>query len=155
MCPAGHAAEQAWKDLVGAKPTEPGEFVLHLLSKDHGWLAAYFDAMARISSAQQAHFVQGDRLRNIYEAYRSAPATLPTVRRKASSQEMLRSCVLLTRLQWQADGEPPVPGSLQVWKEILSRKSNANNTAGLGGNPSAPQLPLKQLPRSLGRLLRL
>jgi hypothetical protein len=136
--PGGHAAEQEWNELVGASPTSPGEFALHLVSRDHGWLAAYFDAMARISSAQQAHFVQNDRLKNIYEAYLSASRNSQNTAGQGVFTRNSPLLVLLARLQWQADGEPPVPGSLQVWKEILSRKSNSNNTRGKAASLLAP-----------------
>src|SRR6267378_4375042 len=47
VVPGGPGAESAWKDLVGASPDSPGEFVQKLLAKDRGWLAAYFDALSR------------------------------------------------------------------------------------------------------------
>ena len=36
MVPGGAAAEQAWKELVGAGPESPGEFVADLMAKDKG-----------------------------------------------------------------------------------------------------------------------
>jgi hypothetical protein len=33
--------------------------------------------------------------------------------------------LLLTRLQWEPDGEPHVPGNLEVWKEILRQKTDS------------------------------
>jgi len=68
--PGGTAAEPAWKDLVGASPASPGDFVVHLLAKDNGWLAVYFDALARINPEQQAHLTQSPRLKHLYEAFR-------------------------------------------------------------------------------------
>src|SRR5579872_6770797 len=47
--PGGVAAEADWKDLVGASPRSPGDFVTKLLARDNGWLAVYFDSFARIS----------------------------------------------------------------------------------------------------------
>ena len=72
VVPGGPAAEPAWRELVGASPKSSGEFVSHLLTRDRGWLAAYFDAMARISSEQQAHFNDPARLKAVYDAYKSA-----------------------------------------------------------------------------------
>lgn len=121
--PGGAAGEQAWKELVGASPKSSGEFVNHLLTKDRGWMAAFFDAMSRIGSEQQAHFNDPARLKHLYEAYASAArfshngAAEGVFPRNASLLE------LLTRLQWQADGEPKIPGSLEVWKTIVNRKS--------------------------------
>jgi hypothetical protein len=127
VLPGGPAAEQAWKELVGANPKSPGDFVSHLLLKDRGALAAYFDAMARIGSAQQAHFTDASRLKQLYEAYASVSRT---AHNNASEGVFARNAALLellTRLQWQADGAPQVPGGLNAWKEIATRKVTANS----------------------------
>jgi hypothetical protein len=125
--PAGPGAERAWQELVGAAPNFPGEFVVHLLARDHGWLAAYFDALSRVSPEQQVHLAENDRLKRLYEAYRSAPRNTSNV--NATAGFFPRNAgllLLLTRLQWQADGEPQVPGSLEIWKEILTQRSKSN-----------------------------
>ncbi|PYV52830.1 MAG: hypothetical protein DMG98_22915, partial [Acidobacteria bacterium] len=49
IVPGGTEVESAWKDLVGASPASPAEFVSKLLAKDKGWLAAYFDALSRVN----------------------------------------------------------------------------------------------------------
>jgi len=59
----GTLAEAGWKDLVGVGSDSPGEFVVRLLSKDNGWLAAYFDSLSRVNQVQQAHFTEARRLR--------------------------------------------------------------------------------------------
>ncbi|MGC1460936.1 MAG: hypothetical protein WA802_01965 [Terracidiphilus sp.] len=125
--PGGPAAEQAWQELVGASPKSSGEFVEHLVSRDHGWLAAYFDAINRTTPAQQAHLVQPARLKTLYEAYRLGSHDSQNSAAEGVFSRNGGLLVLLTRLQWQPDGEPLVPGSLQVWKEILSGKSNQIN----------------------------
>jgi hypothetical protein len=125
--PASASAEGAWKDLVGASPSSSGEFVNHLLAKDHGWLLAYFDALSRVSPAQQAHFTEGKRLSRLYEAYRSAPRDSSVT--NAARGVFPRNSgllVLFTRMQWEPDGEPEVPGNLQIWKETLTGKSKWN-----------------------------
>src|SRR5271170_5922157 len=71
LVPGGAAAESAWKDLVGVSPGSPGDFVVRVLSQDRGWLAAYFDTLARVGQTQAAHFTQGPRLRDLYEAFRT------------------------------------------------------------------------------------
>ncbi len=124
MTPGGEAASNAWQSLVGASPHSPGEFVSHLLAKDQGWLAAYFDAMSRISPAQQAHFADSDRLKRVYDAYRSAS---PTV--SAASGVFPRNgglLLLLTRLQWDASGAPVVPGSAGLWQGILVKEEKSH-----------------------------
>ena len=48
VVPGGN--DQGWEELAGASPRSPGEFVSHLLARDNGWLAAYFDVMSRLCS---------------------------------------------------------------------------------------------------------
>ena len=124
--PGGEAAASAWESLVGVSPHSPGEFVNRLLAKDQGWLAAYFDALARVSPEQQVRLTQGDRLKRLYGAYRSG---VPNV--DAASSVFPRNStllLLLTRLQWDSAGEPLVPGSLSVWQEVLARERNLHHT---------------------------
>ncbi len=122
--PGGENAGHAWEELVDASPKSPGEFIVHLIEKDHGWLAAYFDAMSRLDREQQAHLVAGSRLKDMYEAYRS---TAPTISATAGvfpkNADLL---MLLTRLQWQANGDAKIPGSLAVWLEILSQEARSS-----------------------------
>jgi len=120
VVPGGAAAESDWEELVGASPRSPGEFVIHLMTKGQGWLAAYFDALSRLSPAQQAHLTQGDRLKHLYDAYRSAAPTL-----SAATGVFPRNAgllLLLTRLQWDATGKPQVPGSPALWQGVLARQ---------------------------------
>ena len=120
VVPGGAAAEEQWRDLAGASPDSPGEFVSHLLSKDNGWLAAYFDALARTTPDQQARFTQSARLRRCYEALRGKEA------RPSANASVFRPnpdlVFLTTRLQWDADGQPHVPGGLQAWRHILNER---------------------------------
>ncbi len=118
VVPAG--AQKAWEDLVGATPHSPGEFVLHLLSKDDGWLAAYFDVLSRLSQTQQAHFADGNRLKRLYNAYRTtAPSFNAAFGVFPRNADLL---VLLTSLTWDPSGDIQVPGGIGVWREILSKK---------------------------------
>ena len=75
IVPGGEKAEPVWKDLVGANPQAPGEFVPRLLAKDNGWLAVYFDSLSRVPPEQQAHFVEPARLKPCYEALRGKNAS--------------------------------------------------------------------------------
>lgn len=121
--PGGAAGEEAWKDLVGASPHSSSEFLIHLYSKDRGWLAAYFDAIARTSPAQQAHFTNSVRLRVLYDAYRAGSRASQNAAGEGVFPRNAGLLVLLTRLQWQPNGQPVIPGSLNTWKDIF-----ANNT---------------------------
>jgi hypothetical protein len=121
--PAGDAGEQSWQGLVGASPKTPGDFVYHLLARDQGWLAAYFDALARVSPAQQARLAEGDRLKRLYEAYRSG---IPGVSAGTSVFPRNPNLLLLfTGLRWDAKGEPLIPGNLDFWREVFARGDKA------------------------------
>src|SRR5215469_4768418 len=120
MVPGGAQAEPAWKDLVGASPESTGEFVFKLLAKDRGWLAAYFDALSRINQNQRVHFTESQRLRRFYEAFRP---DLSSEAARASFRPAPGLLLLVTRLQWEPNGDPHVPGNLQVWKEIFRQKT--------------------------------
>lgn len=123
IVPGGTSAESAWKNLVRTSPSSPGKFVLQLLSKDNGWLAAYFDALCRVDRTQQDYFTQPRRLQRFYEALRgeniSPSAARPVFRPNPGL------LLLVTRLQLEPGGQPRVPGNLEVWKEILRRKSES------------------------------
>ncbi|MFP5250276.1 MAG: hypothetical protein ACLGP3_10670, partial [Acidobacteriota bacterium] len=126
IVPGGEPAEKGWTELAGARPASPGEFVLHLLSRDRGWMAAYFDALSRLSPEQQANLVRGARLRNLYESYRSTG-----MRIMAPSGVFPRNAplmLLLTRLPWQQDGEPLIPGNLKVWQEAFAHEFSGPGT---------------------------
>ena len=117
--PGGDAADDAWKELVGASPTSPSAFISRLISRDNGWMAAYFDVLSRASAEQQAYFTDQRRLRSFYNALhapdRSAKATRGTFR---PAPGML---LLATRLHFDSSGQPFVPGGLDTWKQILFR----------------------------------
>lgn len=126
VVPAGAAGEKSWEELVGVSPSSPSDFVTHLLAKDQGWMAAYFDAVSRISPEQQARLVEDDRLKRLYDAYKSA---IPGV--TAASSVFPRNSnllLLLTRLQWDANGKPQVPGSLAMWQDVFNREDKVHHT---------------------------
>ena len=121
VVPGGTAAETGWRDLVGASPRSPGDFVLRLVDEDNGWLAVYFDTLARVNPQQQAYLTASPRLHRLYDAFREPdPKAYPAraVFRKAPALLML-----FTRVQWGADGEPRIPGNLDVWRQILAERS--------------------------------
>ncbi|HEY0161127.1 MAG TPA: hypothetical protein VGB69_00470 [Edaphobacter sp.] len=123
LVPGGKRAEPVWKEMVGASPDDAGEFVLHLLAKDNGWLAAYYDALSRVGGPQQEPLTEPERMKRVYEAFRSPaiePAATASVFRKAPGL-----LVLLTRVDWDADGQPHVPGGIAVWKDVLGQGSSS------------------------------
>ena len=145
VVPGGVAAESAWKDLVGAGPGSPAAFVERLVAKDKGWLAAYFDVLSRASANQQAYFTQGHRLRLFYEGLRAPDTSFKATRGTFRPAPAL--LLLATRLQFASSGEPLIPGSLEVWKDILLDGHNSNvvrkstkRSAGLTGPDDLVQL---------------
>ena len=119
--PGGESAEEGWKELVGANPHSPAEFVPKLLAKDNGWLSAYFDSFARISRDRQQHFTDAHRLKTYYIAFRGTDLSSDAARPAFRLAPGL--LLLLTRLRWDGNGQPLVPGGLELWKEILNQKS--------------------------------
>jgi hypothetical protein len=129
VVPGGEAAEQSWAELVGASPRTPGNFVYHLLAKDQGWAAAYFDALSRVGPEQQTHFVAQDRLKHMYAAYRSSSPNLG-----AGASVFPRNVnllLLLTRVQWDASGQLKTPGSATQWREVFAHTDRGSHERGL------------------------
>jgi hypothetical protein len=122
LLPGGKSAQHQWEDLVGASASSPGNFVLHLISRDSGWLAAWFDAVSRLPEAQQAHLMQGDRLKRLYGVYAAGGGNTPATRGVFPRNGDL--LMLLTNLRWQPNGDPYLPGTLTLWSEILTRDNS-------------------------------
>src|SRR5438067_12137925 len=120
VVPGGSAAVTAWNELVGASPDSPGEFIPKLFAKDGGWLAAYFDDLSTVSPSQQAHFTEPGRLRRFYEMFRgkdSSDAGTGVFRRDTGL------FLLVSRLRWEPNGDPYVPGNLEVWKKVFRQNT--------------------------------
>jgi hypothetical protein len=124
VVPGGTSAEPTWKELVGASPGSPSEFVPKLLSKDEGWLTVYFDVLSRVSLEQQRHLTEAPRMKRLYEAFRA-----PDIKRRPTKGVFRQApdlLVLFTRLEWEPNGDPHVPGDLAVWKQIFHQKSSSD-----------------------------
>ena len=122
IVPGGSAAAPVWKELVGATPDSPGEFIPKLIAKDSGWLAAYFDDLSSVPASQQNHFTEPARLRRFYENFRgkdSSDAGTGVFRGDAGLR------LLVTRLRWEPNGDLYVPGNLEVWKKIFRQKTDS------------------------------
>lgn len=123
MVPGGIRAEANWNDLVGANPRRPKEFVLRLMDKDKGWMAAYYDALSRTSLAQQEHLTEKHRIARDYEAFRESGVS-PDVATRLAFRPAPALLLLVNQLQWEANGEPHVPGNLNVWKDIIGEAND-------------------------------
>jgi len=122
VVPGGSAAGPDWKELVGASPDSPGDFIPKLFAKDTGWLAAYFDDLSSVPPSQQAHFAEPGRLRHLYEVFHgkdSSDAGRGVFRRDAGL------FLLVTRLRWGPSGDLYIPGNLDVWKKVFRQKTDS------------------------------
>ncbi len=108
---------RVWASLTGASPSNPGAFFEKLISTDDGWLASYFDALSRIDGPTAAYLTAPDHLKRFYDALRgkvTSPGPARPVFR--SSTELM---LLTTSLHIDANGEPHVPGNLDVWRTLF------------------------------------
>ncbi|HLJ45292.1 MAG TPA: hypothetical protein VKU01_04760 [Bryobacteraceae bacterium] len=122
VVPGGARTEKAWADLVTVSPDKGAAFFEKLVAKDDGWLASYYDALARIvynpsNGPVEDYLTQPDRLKRFYAAIRgkvTSPGPARPVFR--SNTDML---LLTTRLRIEANGKPHVPGDVSVWRELF------------------------------------
>jgi hypothetical protein len=123
MVPGGARTERAWADVAGASPEKGTAFLEKLLARDDGWLASYFDALARINGPVKDYLTDPERLKRFYAAIRgrvTSPGPARPVFR--SNTDML---LLTTRLRLDPNGKPHLPGGIEVWKNLF-----ANHPAG-------------------------
>lgn len=117
LVPGGNSAEVAWARLAGVSPNSPDRFVIRLLEKDDGWLAAYFDGLSRVAPEQQAFLSKRQILPRFYKAlvgnHPSPGPARPVFRPDAGL------LLLAAGIQLDPNGEPLVPGSLGAWKQVM------------------------------------
>ncbi len=118
VIPGGERARPAWERLVGESAGQGGRFFRGLIRSDDGWMAAYYDALARVQGrAARAYFLAPQRIERFYRAVRGR-VTSPGPARpifRASSDLLL----LATRLSFTAAGAPRIPGGIQPWKDLF------------------------------------
>jgi hypothetical protein len=117
ITPGGARSEKAWGELAGAPPSTGAAFIEKLVAKDDGWLASYFDAMARVNGPVKDYLADPERMKRFYSAIRGR-VTSPGPARpvfRGNTDMML----LTTRLRLDKDGKPHVPGNLDIWKNLF------------------------------------
>lgn len=117
VVPGGQKAEAIWGELAGAPPSDPAAFFDKLNSKDDGWLASYYDSLMRVSGPAQDYLTQPDRMKRFYGAVKGR-VTSPGPARpvfRANTDLLL----LTTRLRFDAEGKPHLPGTIEVWKQLF------------------------------------
>src|SRR5579883_693533 len=118
IVPGGARAEKAWAELAGIEADKGAAFFERLISRDDGWLASYFDALARMNGGVKDYLTDPERLKRFYAAIRgkvTSPGPARPVFR--SNTDML---LLTTRLRVDPDGRPHLPGGIEVWKNLFA-----------------------------------
>jgi hypothetical protein len=117
VIPGGQRSAAAWADLAGANPDQGTAFFDKLMTKDDGWLASLFDALARIQGPVRDYLTDPARMKRFYTAVRgriTSPGPARPVFR-ANTDMML----FTTRLRVDPNGKPHIPGSLEVWRNLF------------------------------------
>ena len=122
VVPGGARSERTWAELAGASPDKPGAFFEHLIVRDDGWLASYFDSLSRITDNPANgpvlnYLTEPERLKRFYAAIRgkvTSPGPARPVFR--SNTDMM---LLTTRLRLDSNGKPHLPGNLDVWRTLF------------------------------------
>jgi hypothetical protein len=121
VVPGGARSAAAWQDLAGASPDRGAEFFDKLMSKDDGWLAGLYDALARIHGPVQEYLTDPVRMKRFYAAVRGKVTTPGPARPVFNSNADMM--LLTTRLQLDPGGSPHIPGGLEVWKGLFMKGS--------------------------------
>lgn len=117
VTPGGARSAAMWAEMAGVSPEKGPAFFERLIMKDDGWMASYFDALARISGPVQEYLTEPARMNRFYQAIRGR-VTSPGPARpvfRANTDMML----LTTRLRLDPDGRPHIPGGIEVWKNFF------------------------------------
>jgi hypothetical protein len=117
VVPGDARTAQMWSDLVGASPDNGARFFERLISRDDGWLASYFDALARIDGPVKTYLTEPERMKRYYQALRGKITSPGPARPVFRSNTDLM--LLTTRLVVGQDGKPHVPGGIEVWKNLF------------------------------------
>ncbi len=117
IVPGGARTEKMWAELTGASPEKGAPFFEKLMMRDDGWLASYYDALARMNGPVKEYLTDPERLKRFYAAIRgrvTSPGPARPVFR--SNTDML---LLTTRLRMDPGGKPHLPGNIDVWKTLF------------------------------------
>jgi hypothetical protein len=119
IVPGGARTEAVWEDLVGVSPSRGAEFFQKLIEADDGWLASYFDSLARVDGAALSYFSEPRRMKRFYEAVRgrvTSPGPARPIFR--ANAELL---MLTASLQVSSAAAAQVPGGLGPWKNLFTK----------------------------------
>lgn len=139
VVPGGQPAARAWEELVGVAPEQGAAFLERLLTRDDGWMASYFDTLARIDGPIRDYLTEPKRMKRFYTALRgriTSPGPARPVFR--SSTDLI---LLTQRMRIEPDGRPHIPGGVEVWKELFVKHPRGkydSKLTRLAGNWSEP-----------------
>lgn len=117
MVPGNAATIAAWSDLAGAGPDKGVEFYDKLVAKDDGWLTSYYDALMRIDGPIRDYLTEPERLKRFYTALKGRITSPGPARPVFRSNTDLM--LLTTRLRLEANGQPHIPGGIEMWKNLF------------------------------------
>jgi len=129
VVPGGAKAAATWAELAGASPDKGAEFFDRLMTRDDGWLASMYDALARIHGPVQDYLTDSTRMKRFYAAIRGK-VTTPGPARPVfrSNADMM---LLTTRLRIDPDGKAHIPGGMEVWRVLFAHSSHGKYDAKL------------------------
>jgi hypothetical protein len=128
VVPGGARCAAMWGELAGVPPAQGAAFFERLIAKDDGWMASYFDALARANGAVQEYLTEPQRMKRFYLAIRgrvTSPGPARPVFR--SNSDMM---LLTTRLRLEPDGRPHIPGDIEVWKGVFTQRARTGRYDG-------------------------
>ena len=117
VVPGGASTAQVWQDFTGASVAKGADFFQKLIEADDGWMAAYYDAIARTTGAKRAYFSNAARIERFYTAMRgrvTSPGPARPIFR--ATAELL---MLTARLDLEDSAMPHIPGGLEPWKKLF------------------------------------
>ncbi|MDE3195542.1 MAG: hypothetical protein KGN84_04310, partial [Acidobacteriota bacterium] len=129
VVPGGSNSAGAWADLAGASPDKGVDFFDKLMTKDDGWLASLYDALARIHGPVQKYLTDPARMKRFYAAVRGK-ITTPGPARPVfrSNADMM---LLTTRMKIDPDGRAHIPGGIETWREVFAKNPRGKYDAKL------------------------
>ena len=124
VLPGGQHTRDAWQKLVGVSPDDGAKFFQRLVEVDDGWMASYYDSMARLDGPLATYLHDPGRLERFYRAVRgrvTSPGPARPIFR--ANPDLL---LLATRLDVGSDGKPAIPGGIGPWKALFSNHPHGN-----------------------------
>jgi hypothetical protein len=138
VMPGGPERLEQWAKMVGADPAKPAEFILALIDKDSGWLAAYADSLQQLDARQQAYYYANGRLERFYTAIRGSGANANSGAARPVFRPSAELLLLPSRMRLGPDGRPMIPGGTATWKSLFQQALPKNAPKNSAPNVNDP-----------------